>query len=212
MKNILKGLETFQLTIFEKEQELFARLAQGQSPDTLLITCSDSRISPDMLLQVRPGELFVMRNAGNIVPAYGASNGGEAAALEFAVAVLGVKDIIVLGHSGCGALKAVLAPETVSHLPALSQWIRQAEATRRIVVENHADLEGAALLEKAIGHNVLRQLDNLRTHPSVASRLERGDLSLHAWCYSIEEGLVRGFNSTTKSFDALVGERSTAIR
>ncbi len=139
MQKLLNGLVAFQNSVFENERELFSRLATGQSPDTLLITCSDSRISPDMLLQARPGELFVMRNAGNIVPPYG-QGGGEAATLEYAVAVLKVKDIVVLGHSDCGAMKALLSPESVTSLPAVANWLSQAESTRRVVVDNHGDL------------------------------------------------------------------------
>ncbi|GMU53823.1 MAG: carbonic anhydrase [Candidatus Xenobia bacterium] len=205
MQKLLNGLVAFQNSVFENERELFSRLATGQSPDTLLITCSDSRISPDMLLQARPGELFVMRNAGNIIPPYG-QGGGEAATLEYAVAVLKVKDIVVLGHSDCGAMKALLSPESVTSLPAVASWLSQAESTRRVVVENHGDLPKEEMLDKTIGLNVLRQLDNLRTHPAVASRLEKGDLRLHAWVYRIKDGTVLAFDASSRSYMPLAGK------
>lgn len=206
MQKLLQGLQAFQSNVFAQEQQLFERLAKGQKPDTLLITCSDSRIDPALLLQTKPGELFIMRNAGNLVPTYGpfSSGGGEAATLEFAVAILGVKDIVVLGHTDCGAIKALLHPDSVKHLPAVAQWLTQAEATRRVVLENHGDLSEQDLMDKAIGHNVLRQLDSLRTHPSVASRLERGDLRLHAWVYRIADGTVLGFDPESKAFRPLL--------
>ena len=104
MQKLLEGLHHFQQNIFSSQRELFERLAKGQSPETLFITCSDSRINPNLLTQTQPGELFILRNAGNIIPPYGAANGGEGATIEYAVAVLGVKDIIVCGHAHCGAM------------------------------------------------------------------------------------------------------------
>lgn len=208
MKKLLQGLEAFQSTVFEQERALFSKLAGGQSPETLLITCSDSRISPELLFGTRPGELFLMRNAGNLIPPYSPQHGGEAATLEYAVAVLKVRDIVVLGHSDCGAVKALLSPASVRSLPAVQSWLAQAETTRRVVMENHSDLAPEEMLDKAIGHNVLRQLDNLRTHPSVAARLEKGDLHLHAWVYRIEDGTVLGFDAESRSFRELVGARA----
>lgn len=209
MKKLLQGLEAFQSTVFEQERELFSKLAGGQSPETLLITCSDSRISPELLFGTRPGELFLMRNAGNLIPSYNPQHGGEAATLEYAVAVLKVRDIVVLGHSDCGAVKALLSPASVRNLPAVQSWLAQAETTRRVVMENHSDLSPEEMLDKAIGHNVLRQLDNLRTHPSVAARLEKGDLHLHAWVYRIEDGTILGFDAESRAFRPLVGVRAT---
>ena len=110
MQKLIHGLHHFQTALFGSQRELFERLAEGQSPEVLFITCSDSRINPNLLTQTEPGELFILRNAGNIVPPYGAVQGGEAATIEFAVAGLGVKDIIVCGHSHCGAMKGLLEP------------------------------------------------------------------------------------------------------
>ena len=141
-----------------------------------------------------------MRNAGNIVPPHGAANGGEAATIEFAVAALGVKDIIVCGHSHCGAMQGLLKPEMVSALPTVSSWLTHAETTRRIVRENYGHLEGDRLVTATVEENVLVQLENLRTLPAVGSRLVRGDLHLHGWVYKIETGEVFAYDSTTGQF------------
>src|SRR5947209_1011259 len=110
MQKLVEGVHHFQANIFSPQRELFERLADGQSPVALFITCSDSRINPNLLTQTEPGELFILRNAGNLVPPYGAGPGGEAATVEFATAALGIRDIIVCGHSHCGAMRALLAP------------------------------------------------------------------------------------------------------
>lgn len=181
-------------------QGLFEQLAKGQNPDTLFITCSDSRIDPNLLTRSKPGDLFILRNAGNIVPPHGAANGGEAATIEFAVAALGVKDIIICGHSHCGAMKGLLQPETVASLPSVASWLSHAETTRRIVRDNYRHLEGDRLVTATVEENVLVQLENLRTLPSVASRLVRGDLHLHGWVYKIETGEVFAYDKTSGQF------------
>lgn len=195
MQKLIKGLHAFQDKVFQGERALFEELARGQSPETLFITCSDSRISPNLLTQTKPGELFSIRNAGNIIPPHGAgAAGGEAAAIEYAVSVLGVKDVVICGHSHCGAMAALLDLDSVAELPAVKQWLSHAEATRRIVLDNYQHLTGAARLGATVQENVLVQLEHLRTHPSVASRLAAGKLRLHGWVYKIETGEVFSFD------------------
>jgi carbonic anhydrase len=145
----------------------------------------------------------VLRNAGNIVPCYGASNGGEAATIEFAVAALGVKDIVVCGHSGCGAIQAMLSPSTMAGLPLVQSWLSHAEATRRIIAENYPKLSGQDQLTAAIHEHVLVQIENLQTHPSVAVRLQRNELTLHAWVYQMKTGEVLAYSSDDQQFVAL---------
>ncbi len=200
MQKLIEGVHQFRETDFRPRQGLFEQLAKGQKPETLFITCSDSRIDPSLLTKSDPGELFILRNAGNIVPARGATNGGEVATIEFAVAALGVKDIIICGHSHCGAMKGLLEPEQVASLPDVSAWLAHAEATRRIVQENYGHLDGDRRLTATIQENVLVQLESLRTLPSVASRLVRGDLHLHGWVYKIETGEVFAFDMQTSQF------------
>ncbi|MCA9588880.1 MAG: carbonic anhydrase, partial [Myxococcales bacterium] len=192
-------IHQFQSGVFGPQRELFARLAEGQSPDALMITCSDSRIDANLITQTKPGELFILRNAGNIVPAWG-SNGGEAATVEYALEVLGIKDIIVCGHTHCGAVGAMVAPESVTALPAVRAWLDHAEATRRIMRDSYGALEGQALVDTAVEENVLAQIENLRTHPAVMSRLMRGQLTLHAWVYDIEDGSVHAFSPDVGQF------------
>lgn len=200
MQKLLDGIHHFQDSIFRSQRELFEHLADGQQPEALFITCSDSRINPNLLTQTAPGELFILRNAGNIVPPYGAANGGEGATIEFAVTGLKVTDIIICGHSHCGAMKGLLDPSTLSDLPAMANWLTHAEATRRIVREKYGDRSGQALLTTTIEENVLVQIENLRTHPSVASALARGMLKLHAWVYKIETGEVFAYDPERGQF------------
>jgi carbonic anhydrase len=200
MQKLIQGIHEFREQDFRPLQGLFEQLAKGQHPETLFITCSDSRIDPNLLTRSKPGDLFILRNAGNIVPPHRAGNGGEAATIEFAVAGLGVKDIIICGHSHCGAMKGLLQSEAVAQLPTLAAWLENAEATRRIVQENYQHLDGDRLVTATVEENVLVQLENLRTHPAVAARLLRGDLHLHGWVYKIETGDVFAYDLVDGQF------------
>lgn len=200
MQKLINGLHQFQQNIFANQREFFERLAGGQAPDAMFITCSDSRIDPNLITQTEPGDLFVLRNAGNIVPSYGAAIGGEAASVEFAVAGLGVKDIIVCGHSHCGAMKGLLDESLVAGTPAVKTWLQHAESTKRIMRENYSELSGYELMSACVQENVLAQLENLRTHPSVAARLAAGRISLHGWVYKIETGQVFAYDASQGQF------------
>lgn len=200
MQKLVQGVRRFERGISGSQRELFERLAEGQHPDALFITCSDSRISPNLITQTDPGELFIIRNAGNIVPPYGAANGGEGATVEFAVVGLGVRDIIVCGHSCCGAMKGLLNPESLQGMPTVAAWLRHAEATRWIARQKYSDLPDDALLNVTIQENVLIQMENLRTHPAVAAGLAGGKLTLHGWVYKIETGQVFAYDSERGQF------------
>jgi carbonic anhydrase len=200
MEKLVQGLHAFKTSVFRSQQELFERLAHGQSPETLFITCSDSRILPNLITQTAPGDLFILRNAGNIVPPHGAGDGGEAATIEYAVVALGVKDIIICGHSHCGAMKGLLHPETIEGMPTVMAWLSHADATRRIIAENYLLLEEGARLTATVEENVLVQLENLRTLPAVAARLAKGDLRLHGWVYEFETGQVFAYDPTDGQF------------
>ena len=209
MQKLIQGIHQFQSENFRPLQGLFEQLARGQNPETLFITCSDSRIDPSLLTRATPGDLFILRNAGNIVPPHGAG-GGEAATIEFAVSALGVKDIIICGHSHCGAMGGVLDPSAVAELPAVAAWLAHAETTKRIVRDNYKHLEGEKLLTATIEENVLVQLEHLRTLPAVASRLVKGDLSLHGWVYKIETGEVFAYDVASAQFVKLAEYRPGA--
>jgi carbonic anhydrase len=191
MQKLVEGCHQFQQNIFGSNRPLFQDLLNGQNPLALFITCSDSRIVPSLVTQTEPGDLFILRNAGNIVPAYGTVHGGEAATIEYAVSVLKVRDAIVCGHSHCGAMNGLLHPEQTQCLPAVRGWLGHAEATARIINENYGHItEETARLTATVEENVLVQLENLRTHPSVAAAVARDDLKLHGWVYKFETGQI----------------------
>jgi len=176
-------------------------LASGQQPSTLLITCSDSRIVPHLLTQTEPGELFVLRNAGNLVPPYTAEHSGEAATVEYAVQVLKVQDIVVCGHSHCGAITGVLRPEILDGLPAVEKWLEHADMVRQEILEQGAVPEaGDDLLTAAVKANVLVQLGHLRTYPAVAAAKAAGSLALHGCFYRFETGEVTAFDNAIGRF------------
>ncbi len=209
MQKLVQGIHNF-ASVFRSQRELFERLADGQQPEALFITCSDSRINPNLITQTDPGDIFILRNAGNIVPPHGAPNSGEEATIEFAVVGLGVKDIIVCGHSLCGAVKGLLEPEGLRDMPAVTAWLTHAEATRRIVREKYRHLADDALQTAAAQENVLVQLENLRTHPAVAVGLARGDLKLHGWMYKIQTGEVFTYDSEQGQFVPIDASSSSA--
>jgi carbonic anhydrase len=200
MQKLVEGIHHFQSSIFSSQRELFERLAAGQNPDALFITCSDSRINPNLITQTDPGDLFILRNAGNIVPPHSAGNNGEEATIEFALVGLGIKDIIVCGHSLCGAMKAVVLPESLREMPAMAAWLSHAEAVRRIVREKYSHLADKALHTAAAQENVLAQLTNLQTHPAVAAGLAQGSLKLHGWMYKIETGEIYAYDPGSGQF------------
>ncbi|WP_455199876.1 carbonic anhydrase [Kaarinaea lacus] len=200
MEKLVKGFLKFRNEVFEKKRALFSRLSSQQSPRALFITCSDSRVDPTLLTQADPGELFILRNAGNIVPPYGSMQGGSTATIEYAVSVLKVPNIIVCGHTDCAVMKALLHPEEVKDLPAVRAWVNQGETTRRIMCEHYTDCEDDERLSIATQENVRSQLDNLRTHPSVALALRDGKVKLHGWVYAISTGEVWVYDFDTEGF------------
>lgn len=203
MQKLVRGVHKFQQEIFGRDADFFANLTHGQKPHTLFITCSDSRISPNLLTQTQPGEIFILRNAGNIIPPHSAASSGEAATIEYAIRVLGVQDIVVCGHSHCGAMKGLLDPQSVQDLPSVKQWLTHAEATRRIVMDNYTGRSGEDLLNVTIQENVLVQLENLRTLPSVAAGVARGKIHLYGWVYKIGTGEVFSYSPQEGQFHPL---------
>jgi carbonic anhydrase len=211
MQKLVEGIHQFQNGIFSSQQALFEGLVDGQHPLALFITCSDSRINPNLLTQTEPGELFILRNAGNIVPPYGAVEGGEAATIEYAVSVLGVKDIVICGHSHCGAMGGLLDQSQLGKLPAVRSWLGHAESTHRIIEENYSHItEPAARLTATVEENVLVQLEHLRTHPTVAAALGRDALNVHGWVYKFETGQVFGYDPQQGQFVPIEGAAFTA--
>ncbi|WP_084418508.1 carbonic anhydrase [Henriciella litoralis] len=200
MPKFAAGVLKFQDNVYPDKQDLFEKLSQGQSPEALFITCSDSRIELAMITQTEPGELFICRNAGNIVPPHTEQTGAMTASIEYAVAVLEVPHIVVCGHSGCGAMKGAMDPEGLSSLPHVAKWLGYSKAAVDIVDELAPDGSDDDRMQMLIEQNVLLQLQHLRTHPSVARRLARGDLDLHGWVYDIRTGGVDAYDPQTGKF------------
>jgi len=190
----LGGISHFQKHVYPKHQDLFEKLAVGQRPEALFITCADSRIDPCLLTQTKPGELFICRVIGNIVPPYPDALGGVSATLEYAVGVLRVPEVIICGHTDCGVMKGALNPDALEAFPNVTAWLRYAKIDHR-----EPDPSAEFLLALA-ERNVAAQLENLRSHPSVEARLEEGDLALHGWVYHIGPGTVTAYDEATKAF------------
>lgn len=192
---------SFEKTVFPESSDLYGSLARdGQSPKALMISCADSRIVPEQIMQARPGDLFVCRNAGNIVPTYANMNGGVSSTVEFAVAALKVRDIIVCGHSDCGAMKGLADPELLKTMPNVAAWLRHGAAAEHVVSACTPELKGADRIRAISLENVIAQLNHLRTHPSVATALAAGEMSLHGWFVDIHAGQVLGLDGETNEF------------
>lgn len=190
MQNLIRGVRDYQHSDFEAQRGLFSKLAGGQQPETLFITCSDSRIDPNQLTHTKPGELFVLRNAGNIVPPYKTGQGAEAATIEYAVQALQIEHIVICGHTKCGAMGGLLDLSSLTPLPAVRNWLRHSEPALVTLQSKYSDEQGDSLLNAAIKENVLLQLKHLRTHPTVAEAEAAGKLKLHGWVYQFETGDV----------------------
>lgn len=206
MPTFAAGVLRFQNAVYPGKQSLFEKLSEGQSPEALFITCADSRIETAMITQTEPGELFICRNAGNIVPPHTENTGGMTASIEYAVAVLDVPHIVVCGHSGCGAMAGAMNPEGLEALPHVKRWLGYSKAAVAVVDEIGNDLPAEEKMRMLIQQNVLLQLQHLRTHPSVAARLAKGDIELHGWVYDIKSGGVTAYDETVNKF-VIVDER-----
>jgi carbonic anhydrase len=192
LERLKDGIRRFRTDVYPEHAEEYQRaMREPQRPAALIITCADSRIHPDVLTQSRPGDVFVTRNIGNMVPAYGDMLGGVSAVLEFAVSGLGVKHVVVCGHSECGAMKALLDPASVESMPTVKSWLRNAHAALSVAEAVKGEgLSEAELLRLVAEQNILLQMQHVRTHPSVAGAMARGELTLSGWYYDIAGGRV----------------------
>lgn len=200
MTKIAAGVVRFQTETYPQKKDLFRKLANGQSPEALFITCSDSRIDPNMITQTEPGELFICRNAGNIVPPHTNHTGAMTAAIEFAVGALNVPHIIVCGHTGCGAMKGALDLDSLAEFPHVREWLSYTRAASLIVKDQGGNLSEDEKLNLLIRQNVILQMQHLRTHPYVAARLAAGKTEIHGWVYDIATGEVVAFDEAAKDF------------
>lgn len=206
MQEIIDGFLKFQRDAFPRRRNLFKRLATSQQPRTLFISCSDSRIVPELITQCEPGDLFVIRNAGNIVPSYGLEPGGVTATVEYAVAALGVSDILICGHSDCGAMTAVATHQCMEGMPAVKKWLRYADAAR-VVNDAREYASVHDRINAMVRENVVAQLANLQTHPSVRLAIDQSRLALHGWVYDIGTGSIAAIDGRTHRFVELAAHR-----
>jgi carbonic anhydrase len=202
-EKVLQGLRLFQKRVYPKHRELFEKLALGQRPEVLFVTCADSRIDPCLLTQTKPGELFICRVIGNIVPRYPHAIGGVSATIEYAVGVLEVKHLVVCGHTDCGVMRGVMNPDALKPLPSVTAWLKYAKGARLAARKERVSADSPEFLLKLTELNVVEQLKNLRTHPTVAARLNEQKLRLHGWVYQIGPGIVTAWNEQKKSFGSV---------
>ena len=192
LEQLKDGVRRFRANVYPKHAEMYAKAATDtQRPHTLFVACADSRVDPNEITQSAPGEVFVLRNIGNMVPAYGEMVGGNSAVIEFAVASLKVKHIVICGHSDCGAMKALLQPESVKNMPTVTSWLTNAKAALTVAETLHNKKEWRReILPLLTEENVLLQLQHLKTHPVVAGAMAMGELTVSGWVYDIGKGQV----------------------
>jgi carbonic anhydrase len=202
VQKLKDGIHQFQANYFATHRQLFEQLAEaGQRPETLFITCSDSRVVPNLITNAAPGELFIVRNVGNIVPSVSRGVlGGVSAAIQYAVEVLEVGNVIVCGHTGCGAIDAILHPERVQNLKFVAKWLAESASIPKLIAERYGDLAPDARITAAVQENVLVQLENLRSFDFVARRLEEGKLKMSGWVFKIATGDVFDYDPVEGQF------------
>ena len=204
MEKLVKGILEFRRNLQPEVRDTFARLALGQKPDSLFIACSDSRVVPNLFASTEPGDLFVVRNVGNLVPSWeelGAGKGDVSvgAALEFSVKELKVRDIVVCGHSECGAIKALIEQPQNPDMPYLSSWLKNglpAMKDQKLLQET----PGLSEANRFSQLNVLIQIQHLRTYPFIRNALRNGELRIHGWWFDIHHADVHAYKSAEHSF------------
>lgn len=200
MKKLVRGIIDFRRKVDPGYRERFAQLALGQSPDTLFIACSDSRVAPNVFASSDPGDMFVIRNVGNLVPACGGSHGlstadeSEAAAIEFAVQFLKVSDIIICGHSECGAMQALMTGRENLNAPNLKAWLRHGEEALKAMDQDDRLSQELAPHNRLSQLNVLQQIENLKSYPIIQERIANHTLRVHGWWFELARAAVQSFD------------------
>jgi carbonic anhydrase len=202
LEQLKAGVRRFQTQVYPDQAEMYRRaVAEPQEPHTLFVACADSRIDPELITQSGPGELFVLRNIGNLIPAYGEMMGGVSAVVEYAVSLLKVRHVVVCGHADCGAMKGLLQPDSVTSMLAVKNWLKNAAAALSVAEAlGDAHETPARLMRRVTEQNVLLQMQHLRTHPSVAAAMAREELTISGWVYEIGTGEVRIWEEDAKGF------------
>ena len=203
MDKIVEGIRRFRRDVYPGLKPLYDEMIKsGQKPHALVIGCSDSRVAFEAMTGCGPGELFIVRNAGNIIPQYGKYMGGVTASIEFAVHALPIRDVIVCGHTHCGAMSALLKPEMSTDMPAVQKWVSFARQAKRRIGKEHTHVFDRHLRE-AIAENVKLQVENLRTYPCIQEKLKSGQIRLHGWVDEIENGDVVEHDEATNRWLSL---------
>ncbi len=200
MPHFAQGVVKFQREVFPEKAELFERLSTGQSPEALFITCSDSRIETAMLTQTDPGELFILRNAGNIVPPHTNQTGGVTASIEFAIGALKIPHIVICGHTECGAMKGAMNRDGLTTLPHVREWLGYSQGAVDITEALGAGLDADAKMRMLLEQNVILQLQHLKTHPTVAVAMAQKAVTLHGWVYDIKTGEVCAYDEISEAW------------
>lgn len=208
VQKLEEGIHHFQANYFATHRQMFEQLATtGQKPETLFVTCCDSRVVPNLITNTAPGELFIIRNVGNIIPSVKRGVlGGVSAAVEYAVEVLEVGNVIICGHTQCGAIDAILHPERFTNLPNVSRWLRESSDIVKLIEERYGALDSEAKMTAAVEENVLLQLENLRTFDFVQRRLDAGTLKMSGWVFKIATGQIFDYDPTRGQFLQLVAD------
>ncbi|MCU1318748.1 MAG: Carbonate dehydratase [Edaphobacter sp.] len=206
------GIRRFQTEVYPAQEETYRRaVSEPQRPRALIVTCADSRIDPELITGSGPGDLFVTRNIGNLVPAYGEMLGGVSAVIEYAVMALKVRHVVICGHTDCGAMKALQHPESMEGMPTVKTWMRNAAAAVSVADSlAEKDEKPSERLSRLTRENVLLQLQHLRTHPSVAGAMAREELTISGWVYDIATGDVRISDDGGRVFRAVTAEGAAA--
>lgn len=201
LERLLDGVRHFCKNEYPHRQEVYDQVTrEGQRPHTLFVTCADSRIDPELITQSGPGDIFVARNIGNIVPAYGEMMGGVSAVVEYAISALEVDQVVVCGHADCGAMRGLLHQEKITGMPAVQNWLQNAHAALSIADALNSRKDEAEFLDELTRQNVLLQMNHVRTHPSVAGRMAQGRLAVYGWVYDFRLGQVLNYDEESKQF------------
>ncbi len=212
MQKLVQGIHEFQQNVFPEHKRFFENLEKGQNPSALFLTCSDSRINPNLITQTEPGELFIVRNAGNIVASAQKSGGGEIASIEYAVAALKIRDLIICGHNDCGAMRGLIDPSLCEKLPHMKEWLTNTEKTKNIIQTAYQHLKDQNLLTATVEENVLVQIENLLTHDFIRQAVDAKQLRLHAWVYHFSKGDIFSFDQEKHDFISIADHEPRPIR
>src|SRR5579875_1598448 len=199
MKRLLEGYAKFRSSVFPQAKDRFRLLADRQAPDALFITCADSRVVPDLILQTEPGDMFLCRAVGNIIPPYGTMAGGVSSTVEYAVEVLHVRHVIVCGHSDCGAIKAMIDRTALERLPLTAKWLGFVESAWRHL-DPATPNDPKSLHTGLIHANIIAQYENLKTHPHIARGIQEKTLQVHGWYYDILTGAIEAWQEAERKF------------